>query len=134
FITAATCSLSNAASASPLPFAARIFATTVSTFAIGLLALWARSRACANEARPTGGPTSSGRELGEDRSQVVRVDGLQEVRIEPGRLRALAIERLPVAADGHEPHLGAARHPPQAPPHPQAVHPRQARTDQGARA
>src|SRR2546425_7781309 len=32
--TAATCSFSNAASASPLPFAARIFATTVSTSAI----------------------------------------------------------------------------------------------------
>src|SRR5215813_2508056 len=34
FRTAATCSFSNAASASPLPFAARIFATTVSTSAI----------------------------------------------------------------------------------------------------
>src|SRR5713226_2821701 len=32
--TAATCSLSRAASASPLPFAARIFATTVSTSAM----------------------------------------------------------------------------------------------------
>src|SRR2546430_1697038 len=32
--TAATCSFSNAASASPLPFAARIFVTTVSTSAI----------------------------------------------------------------------------------------------------
>src|SRR5262249_42908528 len=32
--TAATCSFSSAASASPLPFAARIFATTVSTSAI----------------------------------------------------------------------------------------------------
>ena len=36
FMTAATCSLRSAASASPLPFAARIFATTVSTSAIGL--------------------------------------------------------------------------------------------------
>src|SRR5437867_9262301 len=35
--TAATCSFSKAASASPLPFAARIFATTVSTSAIVVL-------------------------------------------------------------------------------------------------
>src|SRR6185436_13412780 len=37
--TAATCSFSNAASASPLPFAARIFATTVSTSAMALALL-----------------------------------------------------------------------------------------------
>src|SRR5881628_1662216 len=35
-MTAATCSFRSAASASPLPFAARIFATTVSTSAIAL--------------------------------------------------------------------------------------------------
>src|SRR5262244_1199125 len=133
FITAATCSLSNAASASPLPFAARIFATTVSTLAIGLLALWARSRACANEARPTRGRTSSGRELGEDCSEVVRVDRLQEMRVEPGGLRALAIERLPVAADRHEPHVGAARHRAQAPRDLEAVDAGQAEIDQGDR-
>src|SRR4029453_4672029 len=43
--TAATCSLSSAASASPLPFAARIFATTVSTSAIGVSLPPAPSRA-----------------------------------------------------------------------------------------
>src|SRR6266536_5004966 len=37
FMTAATCSLSSAASASPLPLLARIFAITVSTSAIGPL-------------------------------------------------------------------------------------------------
>src|SRR5205823_1557259 len=36
FMTAATCSFSSAASASPLPFFARSFATTVRTSAIGL--------------------------------------------------------------------------------------------------
>src|SRR6188474_3204847 len=39
FITAATCSFKSAASASPLPFAARIFAATVSTSAIALVLL-----------------------------------------------------------------------------------------------
>src|SRR5688572_9831408 len=44
FITAATCSFKSAASASPLPFAARIFATIVSTSAIALALLAAPSR------------------------------------------------------------------------------------------
>src|SRR5207245_2279345 len=75
----------------------------------------------------------SGRELGEDRPDMLRVDRLHQVRVEAGGFRALAIERLAVAADRHQPDLGAVRHRPQPPGDLEAIDSRQAEVDQGDR-
>src|SRR5439155_16841218 len=79
------------------------------------------------------GRASSGRELGENRAEMVRVDRLHEMRVEAGGLRALAIERLAVAADRDQPELGAARHRPQSSRDLEAVDPGQPDVDQGDR-
>ena len=57
---------------------------------------------------------AGGREVGENRAEIVRVDRLHEVRVEAGGLGALAIERLTVAADRDQSELGAARQCPQS--------------------
>src|SRR5436309_3273258 len=55
------------------------------------------------------------------------------MRVEAGGLRALAVERLTVAADRDQPDLGAARHRPQSPGDLEAIDSRQAEVDQGDR-
>ena len=55
------------------------------------------------------------------------------MRVEAGGLRALAIERLAVAADRDQPELGAARHRPQSSRDLEAVDPGQPDVDQGDR-